>query len=269
MKLQFAVAAAVMGAVAAMASAATAGNGTGITATPASTVTWAGGTAQFVRSASGIINETNRVNTGDAFPVWLQFRPLTNPTGGVVPNPTCNPNGLVYAPFVWSTTDPALVGTPTSGYFLPGVQYNVCVYIVNPVVATGTIDSSAVNGTDVTLPTGLNGHFRIDVSGTYTNDGNNVADAEYTSTDGWIAYMNGYDISPYFLGEGFGDVQVNGGFVDWGAYSPTHAYSLLGTYSGSINLAVFDGDSNTNTKVPGWYGDNTGSLNYTVTYLGL
>ena len=36
-----------------------------------------------------------------------------------------------------------------------------------------------------------------------------------------------------------------------------------------MNLAVFDGDSNTNTKEASWYGDNSGSLNYTITYLGL
>ena len=36
-----------------------------------------------------------------------------------------------------------------------------------------------------------------------------------------------------------------------------------------MNLAVFDGDGNTNTKDAGWYGDNSGSLNYTITYLGL
>jgi hypothetical protein len=64
-------------------------------------------------------------------------------------------------------------------------------------------------------------------------------------------------------------VQVNSNFVDWGAFSASHAYGLSTTLPGSVNLAVFDGDSNTNTKVPAWYGDNVGTLNYTVTYLGL
>ena len=50
----------------------------------------------------------------------------------------------------------------------------------------------------------------------------------------------------------------------------THAYSYAATgLSGAVNLAVFDGDSNTNTKDAGWYGDNSGSLNYTITYVGL
>ncbi len=64
-------------------------------------------------------------------------------------------------------------------------------------------------------------------------------------------------------------MQVNGNFVNWGAFSALHTYGLTTTLSGSVNLAVFDGDSDTNTKDAAWYGDNSGSLNYTVTYLGL
>jgi hypothetical protein len=265
-----------------LAAGASAGNGTGITATPAGTKTFnTDFSAQFVRSASGIINETNRVNTkGDhqnpwtSADVWLQFRPQTGPdgTGSPKADPTCDSQGLVVAPFTFVNTnggDPNIGGTPTNGYFIGRNPYNVCVYLVNPVVASGTIDSSASDGATADLA-GLTGQFRINVSGTYTNGGNNVADAEYTSTDNWTTSMQGYDINPYFLGEGFGDVQVNGGFVNWGAYDGTgHAYSLTGAQSGSVNLAVFDGDSNTNTKTPGWYGDNTGSLSYTITYLGL
>ena len=78
-----AVALAVLVAAPAMAAPAT-----GITATHAATVTWEETyTAHFVRSASGIINETNRVNSAGAqnpwtsADVWLQFRPLTGPAG--------------------------------------------------------------------------------------------------------------------------------------------------------------------------------------------
>jgi hypothetical protein len=263
-----------------VASSATAGGGTGITATPAATKTWAGTyTAKFVRSASGIINETNRTNSAGPQNDWtnadvlLQFRPLTGPdgTGSPTPNPDCDPNGLVTAPFVFINNDPAITGTPTSGYFINGNPYNVCVYLVNPQVASGTINSAELSGSTATLPTGLDGkHFRIDVSGTYTNSNLNVADAEYTSIDGFATHQDGYDIFPWFLGEGFGDVQVNGAFVNWGGFSDLqHAYSLSTTLPGSVNLAVFDGDSATNIKDSGWYGDNVGSLNYKVTYLGL
>jgi hypothetical protein len=264
-----------------VAGSALAGGGTGITATPAATKTWAGHyQATFVRSASGIINETNRVNLDAGGPqndwtsadVYLQFRPLTGPNGagGPTPNPACDPNGLVTAPFKFVNTDASIGGDATSGYFIKDNPYNVCVYLVNPQVASGTINSAAFDGSTATLPTNLDGkHFRIDVTGTYTNNSLNVADAEYTSLDNWATNQQGYEIDPWFLGEGFGDVQVNGNFVNWGDYSASHAYGLSTTLPGSVNLAVFDGYSNTNTKDSGWYGDNNGSLNYTITYLGL
>ena len=199
--------------------------------------------------------------------MWLQFRPLSNPSGGVVPNPTCDPAGLV-TQFHWTNDQSTLTGTASSGYFLTGVTYNVCVYYApNQVVSTGDINSSLLDGTTAALPT--SGKYRIDVSGTYVNDGKNVADAEYTSTDSWATHADGYDITPFFLGAGFGDVQVNGSFVNWGAFNANHAYSLTTALTNtSLNLAVFDGDSNTGTKDAGWYGDNSGSLNYTITYLG-
>ena len=127
--------------LAALVAAATgsAGVGTGITATPASTHTFDGGNTQakFVRSASGIINETNRVglngtaqNPWTSLDVWLQFRPTSNPTGGVVPNPACESNTVI-APFLFSTSEPSIAGTLTGGYFLPTVSYNVCVYLTH------------------------------------------------------------------------------------------------------------------------------------------
>lgn len=242
-----------------------------------------GSPGHVVCAASGIINETNRVNLDPAGPqnpwtsadVYLQFRPLTGPdgTGSPTPNSACDPNGLVTAPFPFVNdviNGKSIGGTATSGYFIGSNRYNVCVYLVNPQVASGTINSAVFAGSTATLPTNLDGkHFRIDVTGTYTNNSLNVADAEYTSLDNWAAHQQGYDVDPFFLGEGFGDVQVNGNFVDWGAYGASHAYGLSTTLPGSVNLAVFDGDSNTNTKDSGWYGDNSGSLNYTITYLGL
>lgn len=246
------------------AGAATAASNT--TAVPAGTAGFApaGCTAQFVRSASGIINETSRtgcpvpdgVTAGTA--IWLQFRP----TVGKVPNPTCD-SDVVRAPFVFSTTEASL-----SKWFDPTQRYNVCFYLVNN-SSVGTINSAVMGGSDVALPV-ANGTYRIDVVGAWTNGTTSGEDAEYSTVDNWATYFQGYDIAPYFLGEGFGDTQVNGGFVDWGSYSATHSYSNTQSHlSTSLNLAVFDGDSNTNTKNPGWYGDNSGLLSFTVTYLGL
>ena len=106
------------------ANVASAGGGTGITATPAAYKTWAGTyTAKFVRAASGIINETNRTNSDPSghqndwtsADVYLQFRPLIGPgTGSPTPNPACDPNGLVTAPFRFvnnAVVDPSIGGT--------------------------------------------------------------------------------------------------------------------------------------------------------------
>lgn len=241
------------------------------TTVPAQTVTFQSGdcTATFVRSASGIVNETNRdcPGLGSQNPwvgadVYLQFRPVDG-----TPNPACDPDGLVtdYNQD-WTNHDPALVD------YFGANHYNVCVYLVNPQVASGTIEANAPGGATATLPSKLAGHYRIDVVGTYANDSKNVADAEYVSLDNWTTYVNGYDVAPYDLGEGFGDVQVDQQFVNWGAYSPAHQYSYdLATTAPSINLRVFDGDSNgpgASVPVPSWYEDNTGSLSYTITYLG-
>jgi len=285
-----------LAALAAMASigvgSAFAGGGTGITATPAHTATFDGGncTATFVRSASGIINETNRACQSGQNPwtdanVWLQFRPQTGPTGpgsSPIPNPNCDPNGLVLAPFTFVNHEGSIGGTPSSGYFINpppptnsdpinSYPYNVCVYLVNPQVASGTVDSAVMAGTTATLPVGLHGHFRIDVNGSWDNTPFGYVDAEYNSgtSHDWSFHQDGW---PGF-GEGWGDLLVNGGLVNWGAYDGTnHAYSYSLPASGSIDLNVFDGDATDPghlVYVPSWYNDNVGSLNYTITYLGL
>ncbi len=57
------------------------------------------------------------------------------------------------------------------------------------------------------------------------------------------------------------ETQVNNAFVNWGEYNSDHVYSLIMTGTDAVaNFAVFDGDTNTNTKNSGWYGDNVGSL---------
>ena len=100
-------------------------------------------------------------------------------------------------------------------------------------------------------------------AGTWQNGGINVADTAYASVDSWTTHMKGYNIPPYYLGSGEFQMQVDGSFVNWGAYQPTHQYAYL--YAGAghpLGLMVFDGDSTAATPVPNasWYGDNTGSL---------
>jgi hypothetical protein len=142
--------------------------------------------------------------------------------------------------------------------------YQLCLQLlkaatpVGTVVATGTIDASSPNGTRAKLP--FPADYRIDVSGTWTNTGDNWLDAEYVSTPG--GHQDGWD----GLGENFGDTQVGGAFVDWGAFNAGHSYSHTGSYERSVDLAVFVGVGG--TKMPAWYADNSGFLSYTITYVG-
>ena len=270
-------------AIVAVASSALAGGGTGITATPAATKTWAGHQATFVRSASGIINETNRVNLDSAGPqnswtsadVWLQFRPLTGPTGTgttPTPNPNCDPVGLVTS-FSWSN-DP--VADPNrrdaDGRLLHRDEPVQRVRVSRE--SDGCVrhdrlgcpqrhDGESADRPEREVPDRRQRH----VDERQQRRGRRGVHVRRRS---WTTTFDGYDRNGFLLGEGFGDVQVNGGFVGWGASSSSHAYSYAATgLSGAVNLAVFDGDSSTVTKDAGWYGDNSGSLNYTITYVGL
>lgn len=141
-----------------------------------------------------------------------------------------------------------------------------CVSFVNTgkyLMETLTVDSKNVSGavSSAVMLTGKK--YRFEVSGTWSNVGKNVADAEYASVDNWATYMNGYNINPYMLGEGEFDLQVNDAFVNWGSYSSAHTYSLPFMGNGSkVNFRVFDGDSTQTNPAPvsSWYGDNSGSL---------
>ncbi len=104
-------------------------------------------------------------------------------------------------------------------------------------------------------------------SGTWLNIPHNLADAEYTSINNWTTWMDGYDIDPYFLGEGEFDLQIDNAFVNWGAYNPAHSYSYLYTGTGSqANFLVFDGNSTVPNPAPNpaWYGDNSGNLTVNI-----
>jgi hypothetical protein len=208
------------------------------------------------------------------------FWTLTDaPFGGAVTLATVTP--AVTWPVEMKVTAP--VFTPTSDYKNHGDYVNQAKALGIPAkvagpsclgrplplsfTQSGTVDSRSQTGTTVTLPD--EGTYRINVSGTWTNGPYGPVDAEFTSlVDPWVTYEDGFEHSPYLLGEGFGDVQVNGQFVNWGAYNASHEYTLFASLSGpEVVLSIFDGDSNTNTVMP-WYGDNTGWLDYTITYVG-
>jgi hypothetical protein len=123
-----------------------------------------------------------------------------------------------------------------------------------------SLDSHDQNGIDV--PTTEGSVYKIYVRNTWDNRGGEKVDAECTNwqNEGWKNEVNG-GYSPDLL-----DVQLNKGFVNWGACNgDAHVYNYWVAGTGSpINLRVFDGDTNSNTLIPGWYGDNDGTLSITV-----
>lgn len=124
---------------------------------------------------------------------------------------------------------------------------------------TVTVDSAVMGGASsvASLMTGKN--YLFESSGTWTNRPGEAVDTKFTTMDGWVtptdAPDGGYD--PKLL-----DLQVNASFMDWGAYSAVHEYSMMYTPAATapVNFRVFDGDVATNTPTPGWYGDNVGSI---------
>ncbi len=131
-------------------------------------------------------------------------------------------------------------------------------------IVTVPSNSSVVTPSSNSLLNG--GSYLLVSSGAWRNGSLNVADTEYASTDNWATHMDGYNIAPYFLGEGEFDLRVDSAFVDWGNYNPTHSYSYLYTGTGNpVSFLVFDGYSNPPPVLePGWYGDNSGSLTVNV-----
>lgn len=138
-------------------------------------------------------------------------------------------------------------------------------------IETVTVDSSSYNPISSSNVLLAGKKYKLVASGTWTNTTYNVADAEYASIDGWKSYFDGYNISPWSLGEGEFDLLVDGQFVYWGDYNSSHVYTL--TYIGNgaqVSFLIFDGDFTKNPpeRYEDWYSDNYGSLTVDI-YLQL
>jgi hypothetical protein len=217
-------------ALAALITAATAlaGGGTGITATPASVKTFDGGntSAKFVRSASGIVNETNRIglngttqNPWSPYDVTLQFRPLTGPGGTGSPTPSAACEGpTVIAPFTFTNGDPGIGGTTGSGYFIGSNPYNVCVYYASPFVLTLRVDG----GTSLTTTVG----HRITYSGHYSNGSVNIGNS--TVTLDVFTEEDCKTANSLYTGISAGSTDASGNYSFLAGPSPLGTYSVIG-----------------------------------------
>jgi hypothetical protein len=138
-----------------------------------------------------------------------------------------------------------------------------------------TVESKDPYGADSARNLEADKQYKFVVTGSYwRNTGgspNQLCDAEYTTYetenwnpyhDGCLGYTSGWLAGWTWLGANFGDLQVNGQFVDWGSFNENHEYTLVfGAGTGSkVNFRIFDGNGETGEQVPGWYRDNIGSL---------
>jgi hypothetical protein len=154
--------------------------------------------------------------------------------------------------------------------------FNYTVQPPEPVlVDTVTVPANSPSGADSNIVLDTTKNYKFVVTGSYWrnsgNSPNQLCDAEYTTYetenwapyhDGCLGYTSGWLAAWISLGANFGDLQVNGNFVDWGSFYLSHIYTYtLGAGTGSkINFRVFDGYGDTNVQMTGWYGDNSGSL---------
>ena len=190
--------------------------------------------------------------------MYLQFRPLTGPSGSgsPTPNPIATRPGSspLRSPTPTTSRLPTITGTPTSGYFLRRTVQRVCLS-AQPQVASGTIESASSDGTTAPLPTP-----RREASASTCRRVRlqllNIADAEYTSTRQLAVRLSRVTTLPRGSSEKASGM-CRSTVASWigEPFSASHAYSLSTTLSGSVNLAVFDGDSNTGIKGDAnWYG---------------
>jgi hypothetical protein len=98
----------------------------------------------------------------------------------------------------------------------------------------GTVTSS------VTLINGVT--YRLEASGTFFAGDSLEADAEYShklSNPVWYDEVPGYES----YGEGLLELTVNGAFVEWGPYNPSHVYTIDIVGTGNpvqFDFAIYD-----------------------------
>ncbi len=213
-----------------------------------------GDTTDCAVPASVLINGTNTIT----FEVTnmdheTENTPETNPAG-LLYKLTVNENECVMPPAQFSTVTMCKVNEneePLSGWTLTlaGTHIEDLVVPSTNVAGIDTVNS---------LEGGMS--YIASALGTWTNQwGANIVDAEYSTTDGWTTWMDGYTTYQTDILE----LQINEAFdpnSDWSPYSPAHAYAQSFTQAadGTANFRVFDGSGTTANE--SWYADNSGTL---------
>lgn len=165
-----------------------------------------------------------------------------------------NPAGLIYEGCVcYTVIDKEDTAWGFGTRFV--VKGNWGTYFTYPVqsvlIETIDINPSLISGVDSSNILENGAGYEFVVSGEWNNRSFESVDAKYCSSDGWSTpgtEAPGLPGGPY--ANTLLELQVNGGFKEWGEYSDTHTYTIGFTGLGSaVNFAVNDT----------YYGDNINS----------
>lgn len=138
---------------------------------------------------------------------------------------------------------------------------SVCKEFVWTLIETVSVLSTSQYGATSTSVLAAGGLYAFKASGTWTQYGNTM-DAEYSRSSTGTVY-DGHGTVPVCgaCGVDWGDLQIDGVFVNWGPYDPGRTYWLETSGTGAaVNFRIYEGYTGTNTVIPAWYTDNTGSL---------
>ena len=132
-------------------------------------------------------------------------------------------------------------------------------------VETVSVPSNASAGASSSNALEAGKDYRLVATGTWhdSSTANHHIDAEYCTFDNWATHIDG-TIS---WGPNQKDLQVDGIFVDWGAFNTEHEYTLLVPGTGAVlAFRIFDGKANATPPAieSTWYGDNVGNLTVTI-----
>ncbi len=136
-------------------------------------------------------------------------------------------------------------------------------YIGKTWLETVTVNAALATGaSSVAILDDANAYF-LKASGVWTNRGVEQVDAEFSNYNnlGWVDGPDGGYPADLI------DLQVNNGFVAWGAaVSPTNTYEIpfAPAADGTVSFRVFDHGDLNGTPDGSWYGDNVGMLSVDI-----
>jgi len=122
-----------------------------------------------------------------------------------------------------------------------------------------TVPADSIWGTTSATVLDASGRYALRASGVWVNvHADFLVDAEYSVFQGVV--RDGHPPDPQVLDANWGDLRIDGMFVDWGPYAADHVYWLEMPGTGAaVRLNIHDGYPNGDAP-PLWYEDNSGSL---------